>query len=72
MKALYWITMSLLVGVWSVISPYALNFTANVEAYWNSLSVGALLILLSLVGIYVEWEDLNAERFHHSSKTKTA
>ena len=44
MKAIYWFTIYLLVGIWSVIAPYALNFTMNTEAYWNALSVGALVI----------------------------
>jgi SPW repeat len=72
MKALYWFTIYLLVGIWSAISPYALNFATNLEAYWNALSVGALLILLSLVGMYTEWEEVAGEHFRHSSQRKTA
>ena len=72
MKALYWFTIDLLVGIWLAISPYALNFTTNLEAYWNALSVGALLILLSLVGMYTEREEAAGEHFRHSSQRKTA
>jgi hypothetical protein len=72
MKALYWFTIYLLVGVWSIVSPYALNFATNVEAFWNALAVGALLILLSLVGMYTEWEERAGAHFRHSSQTKAA
>lgn len=72
MKAIYWFTIYLLMGIWSVIAPYALNFTTHVEAYWNALAVGALMILVSLAGIYIEWEEEAGARFRHSSQRKTA
>jgi predicted membrane channel-forming protein YqfA (hemolysin III family) len=72
MKAVYWFTLYLLMGIWSVIAPYALNFTTNLEAYWNALAVGALLILVSLVGMYMEWEEEAGAHFRHSSQRKTA
>jgi SPW repeat len=72
MKAVYWFTIYLLMGIWSVIAPYILNFTAHVEAYWNALGVGALLILVSLAGMYLEWEEEASRDFRHSSERKTA
>ena len=56
MKAVHWFTIYLLMGIWSVIAPYALDFTTHVEAYWNTLAVGALVILVSLIGMYIEWK----------------
>jgi hypothetical protein len=39
MKAVYWFTIYLLMGIWSVIASYALNFTENTGAFWSSLLV---------------------------------
>jgi hypothetical protein len=72
MNTIYWFTIYLLMGIWSVIGPYALNFTTHVEAYWNALALGALLILVSLVGVYMEWEGEAGAHFRHSSQRKTA
>jgi hypothetical protein len=72
MKAVYWFTIYLLMGIWLVIAPYALNFTANIEAFWNSLAVGVLLILVSLIGMYIEREEATESHFPHGSQRKTA
>jgi hypothetical protein len=72
MKAVYWFAIYLLIGIWSVIAPYALNFTENSEAFWSSLLVGATLLLVSLVGMYTEWEEEAGTHFRHSSQRKTA
>lgn len=72
MKAFYWFTTYLLLGIWLVISPYALNFSTHFEAFWNALAVGLLLILLSGVGMYMGREEVAGEHFRHSSQTKTA
>ncbi len=65
MRAVYWFTIYLLTGIWSVIAPYALNFTANREAFWNSLAVGVFLILVSLIGMYTEREEIAGAHFPH-------
>lgn len=70
MKAVYWFAIYLLIGIWSVIAPYALNFTEHSGAFWSSLLVGAALILVSLVGMYMEEEA--GTHFRHSSQRKTA
>ena len=72
MKALYWFTIYLLVGIWTVIAPYALKFAANSEAFWSSLAVGVLLILVSAIGIYIEREETVGAHFPHNSQRKTA
>ncbi|HWP23765.1 MAG TPA: SPW repeat protein [Candidatus Binatia bacterium] len=71
MKAIYWFTTYLVLGIWLVVSPYVLNFTTQVEAFWNALAVGVLLILLSAVGMYTEREEAAGVHFRHS-QTKTA
>jgi hypothetical protein len=72
MKALYWFTTYLVLGIWLVISPYALNFAANLQAFWNALAVGVLLVLLSVVGMYTEREEAAGGHFRHGSQTKAA
>ena len=54
MKAVYWFIVYLLIGIWSVIAPYALSFAENSEAFWSSLLAGALLVLVSAAGLYIE------------------
>jgi SPW repeat len=71
-KATYWFTIYLLLGIWSVVAPYALGFTTNVPAYWNALSLGALLIVISLIGMYVEREEETGAHFPHRPQRKTA
>jgi hypothetical protein len=72
MKAVYWFTIYLLMGIWSVIAPYALNFMENVGAFWSSLLLGAALVLVSLVGMYTEWEEEAGTHFRQSSQRKPA
>jgi hypothetical protein len=72
MKAVYWFTIYLLMGIWSVIAPYALDFTENTGAFWSSLLLGAALVLVSLVGMYTEWEEEVGTHFRHSSQRKPA
>jgi predicted membrane channel-forming protein YqfA (hemolysin III family) len=72
MKAFYWFAIFLVLGIWLVVSPYALNFAANLEAFWNALTVGVVLIVLSGVAMYSEREEAASEHLKHSSQTKTA
>lgn len=72
MKAVYWFTIYLLMGIWSVITPYALNFTENTGAFWSSLLVGAALVLVSLIGMYTEWEEEAGTHSRHTSQRKHA
>ena len=72
MKAVYWFTIYLVAGIWSVIAPYALNFAASTEAFWNSVVLGALLILVSLIGLFIEREETAAAHFQHGSQRKIA
>jgi hypothetical protein len=72
MKAVYWFTIYFLVGLWSLLAPYALSFSGNTEAFWSSLIVGVLLILISAVGLYIEREEEAGAHFPHSSQKKPA
>lgn len=72
MKALYWFAIYLLVGIWSVLSPYVLNFTTEAAPFRSALAVGALLILISLIGMYLEREESTGEHFTGTSRRKTA
>ncbi|HWO42347.1 MAG TPA: SPW repeat protein [Candidatus Eisenbacteria bacterium] len=52
MKAFHWFAVYLLVGLWLVVSPYALGFTDLTGAYWNNIVFGAFLALISVIGLY--------------------
>jgi len=47
--------VSFVLGLWLLIAPYALGFTDQATAFWNSLVVGALSTVAGLVGGYQEW-----------------
>lgn len=44
-RNLEWINV--VVGVWLVLSPFALNYSTVVAALWNSIIVGVVVILLA-------------------------
>jgi SPW repeat len=72
MKAVYWFIVYLLIGIWSVIAPYALSFPENSGAFWSSLLVGAMLVLISAAGLYIESGEEADAHFPHSRQKKTA
>lgn len=39
---------NLILGVWLVISPFVLSFNDNMTAYWNTIILGILTIILSI------------------------
>jgi hypothetical protein len=47
--------VSFVLGLSLLIAPYALSFTEQAPAFWNSLVVGALSTLAGVVGGYQEW-----------------
>ena len=71
MKTIYWSVIYLLVGIWSVIAPYALNIPENSDAFRNSLAVGAVLILVSLVEIFSS-QPTGSSHFQKDSPGQTA
>ena len=58
MRHLYEFLLFLILGVWLMLSPYVLGCTEQSNAYWNTVAVGAIVTLLSVIGWYAgrgEW-----------------
>jgi len=71
MKTLYWLVMYLLLGLWLVISPYALGFVENMHAYWNAIACGVVSLVTALIGMYYGREESNEHSFSHKSAKAT-
>jgi hypothetical protein len=52
MRHLYEFLLLLILGAWLMLSPYMLGFTEMYGAYWNAMGAGALVALLSALGLY--------------------
>ena len=63
MKPVHWFFVHLIFGLWLMISPYALGFRAMPGAYWNSVLVGLLYTLSSVVFLYHGREELKWKAF---------
>lgn len=55
--------VNLLLGLWLIVSPWALAFSNNGAALWNALIVGAIFVVLSLLALsdaqpWEEWSEL--------------
>jgi SPW repeat len=70
MKTFYWFGIYLLLGLWLLVSPYALGFVENLQAYWNAIGSGAVSLVIALAGMYCEREQAREHGF--SQKTKAA
>jgi hypothetical protein len=68
MKNLYWFGIYLLLGLWLLVSPYALGFVENLQAYWNAIGSGALSLVIALAGLYCEREQAGKHSFLHKTK----
>ncbi len=49
-KTLDWI--NLILGVWLIISPFLLGYTAVAAAVWNDVIVGLVVVVLTAWGVY--------------------
>jgi hypothetical protein len=67
MKTFYWFGIYLLLGVWLLVSPYALGFVENLQAYWNAIVSGAVSLVVALTGIYCEREQAGEHGFSQKS-----
>jgi hypothetical protein len=67
MSAFYWSGIYLVLGLWLLISPYALGFTENLNAYWNAIGSGAVSLLVALIAMYYEREHVREPGFSHKS-----
>jgi ABC-type spermidine/putrescine transport system permease subunit I len=47
--------VSFVLGLWLLVAPYALGFTDQTHAFWNSLVVGAVSTVAGLLAGYQEW-----------------
>lgn len=63
MKASYWFGIFLLLGLWLIVSPYALGFVDNYRAYWNAIASGAVSLVIALAGMYWEREQFAEHGF---------
>ncbi len=55
----YWQDIAnLLIGVWLVISPFALAYSAETTAAWNAQIVGAAIIVMAVVALWAirKWD----------------
>jgi hypothetical protein len=52
MKYFYGFILYLILGLWLMISPYALGFTDMPSAYWNAMVVGLLSVISAIIGLY--------------------
>jgi hypothetical protein len=67
MSAFYWLGIYLVLGLWLLISPYALGFTENLNAYWNAIGSGAVSLLVALIAMYYEREHVREPGFSQKS-----
>lgn len=52
-------TVSLLLGVWLIFSPWILGFTGTPVAMWNAVLFGVLIAIMALMALieFQEWEE---------------
>jgi hypothetical protein len=67
MKNFYWFGIYLLLGLWLIVSPYALGFVENVQAYWNAIASGVVSLVIALAGMYGEWEQVTEHGLSHKT-----
>ena len=67
MKSLHWFGIYLVLGLWLLISPYALGFEENLNAFWNAIGSGAVALVIALAGMYYEREHVQEPGFSHKS-----
>lgn len=52
-------TVSLILGLWLVVSPWALGFTGTPVAMWNAVLFGVLVAIMALMALieFHDWEE---------------
>ena len=63
MSGFYWFGIYLVLGLWLLISPYALGFTENLHAYWNAIGCGAVSLVVALAAMYYDREHVREPGF---------
>ena len=67
MKNFYWFGIYLLLGLWLIVSPYALGFVENSQAYWNAIASGVVSLVVALAGMYYEREQVRDHGLSHTA-----
>ena len=62
MKGLSWINFIL--GLWLIVAPFALNFRTDTTAMWNSVVIGIVVAVLSIIRA-LGYSDMGALRQQH-------
>ncbi|HEY7166070.1 MAG TPA: SPW repeat protein [Candidatus Binatia bacterium] len=65
MKSLSWINFIL--GLWLIVAPFALNFRTDTTAMWNSVVIGIVVAVLSIIRA-LGHTDLQALRQHQATR----
>lgn len=63
MNTFYWFGIYLLLGLWLLVSPYALGFIENSQAYWNAVASGVVSLVIALAGMYYTREEAGEHGF---------
>ncbi|HWP58957.1 MAG TPA: SPW repeat protein [Candidatus Acidoferrales bacterium] len=66
MRNFYWFVFHLIVGLWLIISPFALGFTDMAQPYWNAIAVGAVVVVSSVLALSFNRE--HVQLFHGERK----
>jgi hypothetical protein len=67
MKTFYWFGIYLILGLWLLVSPYALGFVENFQAYWNAIGSGAFSLVVALAGMYYARGQAGVHGFLHKT-----
>ena len=51
--------INLILGIWMIVSPWALNYSADKNPTWNAVTLGILIGLAALFALYrvMAWEE---------------
>ncbi|MEK7192061.1 MAG: SPW repeat protein [Patescibacteria group bacterium] len=52
MRSIYW--LQLIIGIWVLVSPWALGYAYVTPALWNAIICGVLISLSSFWGLFGE------------------
>lgn len=67
MTNFYWFALHLVIGIWLIASPYALNFTDTAGAFWNTVIAGAVFVISSAFGMYSSREEVAGGQAHRKA-----
>jgi len=65
-KGLSWVNFIL--GLWLIIAPFVLQYSADSAATWNSVVIGIVVAILSIVRALGHTSMATWQQQHHSSR----